>query len=782
MSFPSPAPTLETDAGWHWLDEPDAWACFSQPVAGQSGCWDSTVAFEGMHCAACAFALEEAIARVPGVASVSVSAASRRGRVRWQQGVALPSRWMQAVASAGYRAVPMQDAPLREEQQRQRRLALWRWLVAGLCMMQVMMYATPAYLAVPGDLTPEMEQLLRWASWVLSVPVMVFSCGPFFSAAWRDLRNRRISMDLPVAMGVLVTFAASTAGTFDPQGLFGREVYFDSLTMLVFFLLTGRWLEWRLRERTAGALEALINRLPDRVERELASGGVEQVAIRQLVVGDVIRVRPGEAFPADGNILEGATHVDEALLTGESHPRARGVDEAVIAASHNLDAPVRVMVTQLGASTRFAHIVALMADAALSKPHIAQLADRLSRPFLQGVLFSALLALAVWWPTDPARAVMIAVAVLVATCPCALSLATPAAMLAAAGALARRGVLIRRLGALEALARVDTVVFDKTGTLTRDGFVLASVTCRPDSDPAQTLQWALALARHSLHPISQALVHSDHARFVPAAAGAQMAAWTASEVKERPGLGLSGRVAASGPGVPQVRQLRLGAPRWCGLSDEGAPPGHVVACLADPDGWLATFVFQEDVRPDAQAAVAALRGMGLDVHLLSGDRLSAVAHVACQLGIADHDGACTPEGKLQWLRAAQARGRRVLMVGDGLNDGPVMAAAHVSVAFGQAVPLMQAQADGVVLSGRVSDIVLGIQAARKTMRIVRQNLGWAAVYNAACVPLAWLGWLPAWLAGLGMAMSSLLVVLNALRATRFDTQPGGEPLRISNKP
>jgi P-type Cu2+ transporter len=759
---------LETDADPHWLDAPAEWSFFSQPVAGQPGCWDSTVAFEGMHCAACAFALEDAIAGVPGVVSVTVSAASRRGRVRWTEGTTAPSRWMRAVVGAGYRVVPMQDVESGDGQQRQRRLALWRWLVAGLCMMQVMMYATPAYLARPGDLTLEMEQLLRWASWVLSIPVMVFSCSPFFAAAWGDVRNRRISMDLPVALGVFVTFAASTAGTFDPQGLFGREVYFDSLTMFVFFLLTGRWLEWRLRERTAGALEVLINRLPARIERERPSGIFERVAVRHLVVGDVIRVLPGEAFPADGHILEGATHVDEALLTGESRPLARGVGEAVVAGSYNRQAPVRVAVTQLGRSTRFASIVALMTDAALSKPRIAQLADRLSRPFLQGVLLSALLALLVWWPTDPARAVMVAVAVLVATCPCALSLATPAAMLAAAGALARRGVLIRRLSALEALAGVDTVVFDKTGTLTRDAFVLAGVTCRPHIDPGQTLQWAVALARHSLHPVSRALVECEQALSAESGVWAQAPVLNVSAVSERPGLGLSGCVEVRVAGISGARQLRLGAPHWCGLSDEADLRGHVVACLADEDGWLATFVFQEDVRPDAQAAVMALRSMGLGVHLLSGDRVPAVAHVASQLGIADYSGACTPEGKLQWLRAAQVLGRHVLMVGDGLNDAPAIAAAQVSVAFGQAVPLTQAQADGVVLSGRVSDIALSIQVARKTMRIVRQNLGWAAMYNAVCVPLALLGALPAWLAGLGMALSSLLVVLNASRATRFE--------------
>ena len=342
----------------------------------EASTWDSHVVLEGMHCAACALTIEDALRAVPGVLQADVSAATRRARVVWQPGRVLPSQWMKAVQNAGYRAMPAMDAFARAQRQRESRRALWRWLVAGFCMMQVMMYAWPAYVAQPGDLSGEMEQLLRWASWVITLPMVVFSCGPFFASALRDVRLRRVSMDLPVALGMAITFVVSTAGTFDPSGIFGKEVYYDSLTMFVFFLLTGRWLELRLRDRTAGALEAVMNRLPDSVERrDNATGTFARVATRRLVVGDTIRVLPGEAFPADGCITAGSTHADEALLTGESTPVARPLGSHVTAGSYNLQAPVEVRVEGTGGQTRFAQIVALMESASLQKPRLALLAD-----------------------------------------------------------------------------------------------------------------------------------------------------------------------------------------------------------------------------------------------------------------------------------------------------------------------------------------------------------------------------------------------------------------------
>ena len=762
-SSPINAPDIDATADrLRLLDDPQEWSAFSRPDARRENVWDSNILIEGMHCAACALTLEDALLGVPGVLTAEVSAGSHRARVLWSADAVRPSDWMRAVQTAGYRAVPANDAFARERRKNEARKALWRLLVAGLCMMQVMMYAYPAYVAEAGDLTAEMEQLLRWASWVLTLPVVLFSCGPFFGSALRDVLHRRISMDLPVALGMLITFAVSTAGTFEPQGLFGREVYFDSLTMFVFFLLSGRWLELRLRDRTAGALEVLMNRLPDSVARRLGDGSYERVPVRRLVAGDVMRILPGETFSADGVVLQGETTVDEALLTGESRAVARGVGAAVIAGSHNLSSVVQVRVERLGDQTRFAQIVALMESASTTKPPIARLADRVAKPFLLAVLLASGLAGAFWWGRGPGHALMVAVAVLIVTCPCALSLATPAAMLAAAGTLARKGVLVRRLEAFEALATIDTVVFDKTGTLTRDAMVLGEIHTRSGVAPEQALAMAAALARHSLHPVSRALAL--------AAGDAKTAPWQAEGVRELAGAGVSGWVWAGHVEFAAGRvDLRLGSADFCGVATTLAESLHT--CLRDAQGWLATFEFHEQMRPDAMATVSALQGAGIHVNLLSGDSETAAARVAAQVGITAFKGACSPQDKLDFLRHAQQQGHKVAVVGDGLNDGPILAGAHVSFAFGQAVPLAQAQADFVVLGDQLGAVAQALLLARRTLRVVRQNLWWAAGYNAVCVPLAMVGWMPAWLAGLGMGLSSLLVVLNALRLS-YGAKPG----------
>ena len=740
------------------LDDPGEWADFSLPEKDMPGCWRSTVVFEGMHCAACAITLEDALRSVPGVSQVQISGASHRGQIVWSPEKTRPSEWMRSVERHGYKALPANDAHAHQRRRDEARRMVWRWSVAALCMMQVMMYATPSYLSEPGEISSESMGLLRWASWVLSLPVMFFSCTPFLTNAWRDLRERQISMDFPVALGMVVTFVVSTVGTFEPDGPFGAEVFFDSFTMFVFFLLTGRWLELRMRDRTAGALEAVLNRLPDSVRKRQADGTWALQSIRRLVVGDVIEVLPGEAFAGDGLIVAGQTQVDEALLTGESLPLKRQVGDRVIAGSHNLSGTLQVQIEQVGAATRYAQIVSLMESASVSKPAMALLVDRWAKPFLVAVLLASLASAVYWWPTDPAHAVMVAVAVLIVTCPCALSLATPAAMLATAGALARSGVLVRRLSALQNLATIDTVIFDKTGTLTRDALQVIHIHTRKGVAADQALNWAGSLARHSLHPVSRALWSEARRQAEVARTLPTLESLIAHDVAEHSGQGVQGMLSMQGG---QLRSLRLGSARFC--QAPGFSGHHLQVSLADDAGWLATFELAEEVRPEAGAVVSQLQQMGIALKILSGDGPVAVSQVAQSVGVADAQGACSPQDKLHALKACQAQGHRVAMVGDGLNDGPVLAGADVSFALGQAVPLAQSKADFVLMGGQLQALVSTLVRSRQTLRIVKQNLLWAALYNASCVPLALLGWLPAWAAGLGMALSSLLVVLNALR-------------------
>ncbi len=759
----SPPTRAATDA-YRALDDADIQAQFSRPAA-QPHHVESWLVVEGMVCASCAQVIERELGGMSGVASVDVNAAAGRARLVWNTQLTAVSTLFAAIAALNYRPFPVQqiegDLARRDEQRR----ALWRLFVAGFCMMQVMMYAAPAYFATPGDITPDVDRLLKWASCVLSLPVLLFAAAPFFANAWRDLLGRRIGMDVPVALGILITFFASTAALLHAGG----EVYFDSLTMFVFFLLGGRYLETLARGKVAANLESLSNRLPAIVERFdnwPSSRETHRAVAHQLRCGDVLRVAVGQAFPGDGVVLEGVSNVDEALLTGEGAPVGKCAGDPLVAGSYNLDAPLIVRLERLGRDSRFGEIVALMERAASEKPRLAALADRYAGRFLVGVLLLAAIAFVAWSVIDPPRAVWVAVSVLVVTCPCALSLATPAAVLAASGQLARRGVLVCHPASLEALARAGRVVFDKTGTLTSEHMALKAVEVLRDGvDADWVLRLAAAMEAGSLHPVGKALQRAHEG------VGVQLTA-----LREQRGAGVQ---ASLGGHV-----YRLGAADFAWAGDEAfslagvsAKPGvDVVSVLADEIGPIAVLRLGETLREDAYEAVHALRSQGVDVVVLSGDRDATVRAVAAKIGIEDARGGQTPETKLAvitgWQRAESGMKNtggmppRIVMVGDGINDGPALSRADVSIAMGSGAPLSQSDADLVLLSNRLSDVPFAIALAQRTQRVIKQNLLWAAGYNAVCVPLALIGWLPPWLAGLGMAASSLLVILNALRLAR----------------
>ena len=756
-----PALPLQPGSAGSLIDDPAEQAGFTswqQDAAGQCTA-ESHFALTGLYCAACADVIESALRAEPGVLGASVNYATRRASVRWQAALTRPSQIVATVARAGYAAAPDLAEPARALRQRAWRDALWRLFVAAFCMMQVMMYAAPAYVAAPGTLAPDLLRLLQWASWLLSLPVVLFSAAPIFREAGQGLRQGQVRMDLPVAIGIAVTFVVSSVATFAPDAGLGHEVYFDSLTMFVFFLLGGRTLALRAQTRVAASLEAALSRQPQAVQRVEADGSVTLVALRSLGVGDRVRVAVGEAFPADGCVTEGRSRADEALLTGESRPVPKQPGDAVIAGSLNLGAPVTLRVERLGADTRYEAVVALMRSALTRRPALVRAADRVAVPFLWGVLLLAAAAGGVWSFIDPARAVWVMVSVLIVTCPCALSLAAPSALLAAAGALARRGVLVQRLDALEALARLHCLYFDKTGTLTEDRLELCRVHVLPGARHAgieapPLLAQAGALAAFSSHPLSRAL--ADHAaRQEP---GAVPPSWRG--VTEQAGAGL--QAFASGAGA-----TRLGAREWVDASQPSLPAiTGAQVWFGDERGALACFEFDEALRPDAAATLAGLRGAGLGLALLSGDTPDRVQRVAGRVGVADAQGAATPELKLARIAAAQQAGLCVGMVGDGLNDAPVIARADVSFAMGEGAAITRSKADFILMSGRLSDVLFARDTARRAMRVVRQNLGWALAYNLVCVPLALFGLFPPWAAGLGMATSSLAVVLNAMRIAR----------------
>jgi P-type Cu2+ transporter len=743
---------------WQGLDIQSEWERFSQRDASSAEVWTSHVWVDNMHCAACSGRIEQTIKQQRGVLAVQASAASKRVRVVWDAKQTSPSHWFANLNEIGYPALPLNEYSAISDRTVQQRKMLWRLVVAVFCMMQVMMYAYPTYWSDSNDMAPDMVQLMKWASWVLTLPVMLFSATPFLSQAWASIKQRQLGMDVPVSLGILAAFVMSTLATFAPGGWWGDVVYYDSLTMFVSFLLIGRWLDVKLRNRTAGALENMMRRLPHAVLKKNAAGAWVQIAATNINVGDVLYVRPGEVFAADGLILVGSTSADESMLTGESEPVMKPAGAKVIAGSGNLTSAIEMQVEQVGEGTQYHALVNLMASASTEKPGIALLADKVAQPFLWAVLLAAIYAVFYWWNTDPAKAIMSAVAVLVVTCPCALSLATPAAMLASAGTFAKGGVLIRRLQAIQAISEVDTVVFDKTGTLTENVQQVTLADSHADWDSQWLLDVIASMSRDSLHPVAQALhgfaLQHDAQDQLP------MQDW-----QEIVGGGMSATFhAPNGALLP----VKLGNAEFCGVSDEAEGEALRQVYVTTGEITLVRLTLSEQVKPHAKAAISQLIANGLDIQLLSGDRIAPVKNLAAQLGIQRAFGLQKAADKLQHVKLLQQQGRKVLMVGDGLNDGPVIAAAHTSIAMGSGVPLTQAQADMVVLGNDIGVLVSLISHCQKTILIVKQNLLWAALYNAAGVPLAIMGLLPAWLAGLGMAASSLLVLLNALRLTDWN--------------
>ncbi|OBU86936.1 heavy metal translocating P-type ATPase [Chromobacterium subtsugae] len=716
---------------------------------------EAALMLEGITCAACIWLNEQHLRRLPGVVGVDINYSTQRARVRWDNSRVKLSAILEAVAAIGYRAHPY-DAERQEKlQQKERKQALSRLWVAGLSMMQVMMYAVPVYLAPDGDIAPDLLWLLHWASFILTLPVLLYSALPFYRATWRDLKSGRVGMDTPVTIGILTAFCASFWALIHK---FEHGIYFDSVSMFVFLLLGGRYLESIARRKAGAASESLVKLVPafaHRLDNWPASRDSHEATVASLRRGDVILVRPGETIPADGVVLDGQSASDEALLTGESRPIPKTAGDAVIAGSVNTSSPLLLRVEESGESTRLAGIVRLLDRALAEKPRLAVLADRFASWFVALLLLAAAASYLAWHFLDPGRALWIMVAVLVISCPCALSLATPAALTAAGGSLASLGVLATRGHALETLAKVTDVVFDKTGTLTHGSMKLLDVAIEGSLAPEQALALAAALEHGSEHPLAQALRQ--------AAEG--LAAPRVESPLNHPGHGVAGVMAG--------REWRLGsAPfiaAWLRQPQQDVADWHAGSTqvlLANSDGVQARFAIGDAVRADAAELVARLRRRGLAVHLLSGDGEQAVCALARELGLERARARATPEDKLAYVGALQDAGRRVLMVGDGVNDAPVLARADVSIAMGGGTDVARTSGDMVLIADQLGLIDASLDISRRTLTVIRQNLCWAAGYNLVALPLAVTGHVTPWLASLGMALSSLLVAGNALRLVK----------------
>jgi Cu2+-exporting ATPase len=723
---------------------------------------EASLVLEGITCAACVWLNERHIAALPGVVDVQVNYATHRARVKWDNAQIELSQILEAVHNIGYIAHPYDPSHQERLIENERRSHLKRLGTAAVLGMQVMILAVAMYAGDWYGMEPEFRSFFSWISLALTLPILFYSAAPFFRAAWRDLSHWQTGMDVPVSLGIGIAFAGSAWATWQGTG----HVYYDSVAMFVFFLLSARYFELVARKRAAEAGQSLVHAVPAVAIRLIGDGNEteESVTVAELKPGDRVLIPPGDTVPADGIILEGRSSVDESLLTGESRPISKCTDDNIIGGSINIESPLIIRISKTDEDTVLASILRLLDRAQTEKPAMSRLADRTASWFVLGVLILAIGVAFYWWQHDPQHWLAIVVSVLVVTCPCALSLATPTALTAATGGLTRLGLLATRGHALETLARATQFVFDKTGTLTEGKLRLRETSVMGNYAEDELLAKAAALESRSEHPIARAICSAVSSRQTP----------TAANVHNSPGAGIEGTIQDSRWLIGSVAFVEQAISSIIdpAIVHSLQADGRTVVWLANSDAVQAAFVLGDEIREGAHDLVAQLESAGTRVLLLTGDHQQAARKVADQLNIKRFAAEQTPDSKLAQVQKLQQGGEVVAMVGDGVNDAPVLAGAHLSIAMGSSAQIAAASADMLLLSQKLPHLVTAVHVARKTMRIVRQNLAWAVMYNIVALPLAAMGYVAPWMAAIGMSASSLLVVTNALRLTRKDNYSG----------
>ena len=711
---------------------------------------EASLMLEGIVCAACVWLNEKYVLSLPGVVEFRVNYSTHRAQLKWRSDEIKLSEVLRAIESIGYHAHPFDPSRQEALHKKQKQTAIRRLLVAGLGMMQVMMVAIALYAGV-GGMDADIREFLRWVSLAFAIPVILYSAQPFFKSAWGDLKRRQLGMDVPVSLAMGGAFVASLWSTITGVG----EVYYDSVTMFVFFLLAGRYLELIARHKAGRAAEELVKLVPATAVRVLSNGEHEVITTSELEKGDRVLVKPGEIVPADGYVVEGISSVDESLLTGESLPRARQHGDEVVGGTVNIESPLTVNVTSIGEDSFLSSVIRLLDRATSEKPSLTKAVDKIAGWFIATLLLIAV-AVAFYWAGQGAEhAFQITLSVLVVTCPCALSLATPAALTAATGRLTEIGLLTTRGHALETLAAATHIVFDKTGTLTHGLLKAEKPNLFNDRISASTLNSLIAsIERESEHPIAKALTQlSEQLLDVENVIAQPGKGIEATYKQQRYRIGKLDYVSA-------LSQAKIDEVK---LTDDIKS----VVFIADEEGLLAEIYISDQLRDEAASTIKSLKSLGLKVILLSGDQQRVVDNVAMQLNIDDAHGECLPDDKLSFIQNMQQQGHVVAMVGDGVNDAPVLAAAQVSLAMGGGTQLAHASADMVLLSENLQHLVSGVEMSRRTLKIIRQNFAWAIGYNVIAVPLAAMALVAPWMAAIGMSMSSLVVVVNALRLKNF---------------
>ncbi|MBB4042217.1 Cu2+-exporting ATPase [Microvirga flocculans] len=718
------------------------------------------LAVEGIDCAACIDEIEGGLCRLPGIVDARLNYTNHRLAVEWRDGELSPAHVVEELRRLGYRAHPFRSRLVEEEEARRAQWLLKCLAVAGFASMNIMLLAVSVWSGNVTDITPETRDFFHWLAALIALPAAAYAGQPFFKSAMNALRNGRTNMDVPIVIGILLALTMSVVETINSA----EHTYFDSVVMLLFFLLCGSYLDQAMRRKTRAVASNLASYRSEVAHRIEENGEVVLMPTAALKAGDRVLVRPGERISVDGIVLSGSSEVDESLVTGETAHRPVKVEGQVYAGSMNYNGTLTLRVTAAGKGTLLDEVERLLENAAAAKSRYVQLADRVAKIYAPVVHAAAALTAIAWIATGSSvhDALITAIAVLIITCPCALALAVPVVQVVASGALFRAGVFLNAGDAFERLAKVDTVVFDKTGTLT---LPTMSVINAGELDPA-LLEAAARLALSSHHPLASAVAQSAQNR------------QPHETVVEEPGKGV--RTSVDGA------EMRLGSPAFCNAEDLAQK-----AAAADPTASIIAFSWGEKrtvllvrqaLRPDAVAVVIELRERGFDCRILSGDRPEAVAPVAEALGIAMWRGGCNPAGKIEALEGLKAEGRKVLMVGDGLNDAPALAAAHVSLSPISAADLTQAHADAVFLGDKLRPVLDTIDISRRAHSLMRQNLGIALVYNLIAVPLAFLGYVTPLVAALAMSGSSTLVTLNALRARGRTPSPQPEAAPVPPSP
>jgi Cu2+-exporting ATPase len=716
---------------------------------GDAGHAAIDLAVEGIHCAACMRAIEKGLAKEPGVAGARVNLANRRVTVEWTPGATTPERILARMDAIGFRAHPFAADTAESAEAREEKRLLIALAVAGFAAMNIMLLSVSVWAGNASDITPETRDFFHWLSALIALPTAIFSGRPFYASALRALKSGTTNMDVPISLGVILALGMSVAETLNHA----EHAYFDSAVMLLFFLLIGRYLERAMRRRTRAVATNLAALRGESAVKFVSESEIRTVPVAALAAGDRVLVRPGERISVDGVVIEGRSEIDASLVTGETRPVAAQAGTEVYAGTLNHGGTLKIRVRAAEAGTLLAEVQALLDRGSESRSAYVQIADRVARLYAPLVHLTALLTFIGWMAAGAGWhfSLIVAITVLIITCPCALGLAIPAVQVVAAGALFRERVLLNAGDVLERLATVDTVVFDKTGTLTLPE---AGILNADALDPGLVaLAGRLALA--SRHPLAAALVRATGA------------VEPLPEAVEEPGIG----VRAMLDGEPAF----LGKPGAVDLAFEAGRIEAGPVAMAHPSASLiairhgkrsAVIAIGQALRPDARAAIDAIRASGLAVMILSGDHEAAVRETAMALGVEDFEAGCKPQDKIARLEALKAAGHCVMMVGDGLNDAPALAAAHVSISPIEASHVAQAAADALFLGARLAPVAVALRIGRRARALMVQNLWLAGLYNLVAVPLAIAGHVTPLIAALAMSGSSVLVTLNALRAGR----------------